>query len=270
MKTESIKELRNICRPDKHQKFFIEFYNPIISIYFTKLFINLNVSANTVTWIMILLAFIGNVLLIPNNYFISILGAIILLFAYLLDWVDGEVARYYRWKSEKKIKKGYTNSEEIKRSNIKNFESLKGGYLDSIFHALFFGLLPLVIGINAYLKTTNILFLILGFVTSILFLFKNLFQNLISKHIFDYIYYNKIKQLKVMDSKIKRTILTGDSSKLTAKFYMPLIIAMFNIQTYFTILFFLIYLVTFIFNLINLPKKIIGVEFNKLLGDIKN
>jgi hypothetical protein len=261
-----IKELRNICRPDKHQKFFIEFYNPIISIYFTKLFIKLNISANTITWIMILLAFIGNILLIPNNYFISILGAIVLLFAYLLDWVDGEVARYYRWENEKKIKEGYTNIEEIKRSSIKNFESLRGNYLDSIFHSVFSGLLPLVIGINVYLKTSSILFLILGFVTTILFLFKNLFQNLISRNILDYIYYNKIEQLKVMDTKIERTILTGDSSKSTVKHYIPLFVTIFNFQIYFTILFFLIYLFICLFNLIRLPKQTIKREFNKILG----
>jgi phosphatidylglycerophosphate synthase len=82
------------------------------SIYLTWFFVRLYVSANVVTFLMILIGLLGFALCIPHVLWMTIAGGILLLLGETLDCVDGEVSRW------------------------SNSSSLKGLYLDLVNHVL--------------------------------------------------------------------------------------------------------------------------------------
>jgi len=100
---ESISELRTICQSSKIEmrgklgvtytdllkRFFLK-----ISIYFTWIFIRFNVGANEVTILSGIFCIIGAFLVASKSIWFVILGIICFHFYTLLDYCDGEVARY--------------------------------------------------------------------------------------------------------------------------------------------------------------------------------
>lgn len=100
---ESIKELRKICQSPKEIHNYQYFLRVRIwrtpSIYITKLFLYTPITANQVTWLMIFLGFVISSLFSFGNYWYSIVAVILLQVVYLLDAVDGEIARYRRQSS---------------------------------------------------------------------------------------------------------------------------------------------------------------------------
>ncbi|MCH8012526.1 MAG: CDP-alcohol phosphatidyltransferase family protein [Candidatus Marinimicrobia bacterium] len=93
---QSINELRSICQTkpigrshDKKTKVDLFF-----SIYFTWLFLRLGISPNAVTVLSGIMSIIGGILLSSKSFLILILGVLFLHLYYLLDYSDGEVARY--------------------------------------------------------------------------------------------------------------------------------------------------------------------------------
>jgi phosphatidylglycerophosphate synthase len=64
-----------------------------VSPYFTKFFLEHNISANTVSTISILLGIAANFTFIFGNYYLMLLGVIIYQFWNICDLSDGEVAR---------------------------------------------------------------------------------------------------------------------------------------------------------------------------------
>lgn len=115
---ESIAELREKCQGQKKDKNFLSakgyFFHRGISIYITKflLTIFLKIRPNQVTFFFILVSIIGAVLLLNSNLYWQVLGIFLVYFGFLLDKVDGEIARY------------------------KQIFSLRGIYLDEIYHFL--------------------------------------------------------------------------------------------------------------------------------------
>lgn len=92
-KIESVKELREVCQPPKKTKGLTTKCLRGVSIYFTKLFLILGISANQVTTIglpVYLLAFV----LFCFGPPIWIIGTLLMIFWLILDFSDGEVARY--------------------------------------------------------------------------------------------------------------------------------------------------------------------------------
>lgn len=83
---------REVVERNKDNIYSRLFYRKI-SPYVTYLFVRLGISANTTTWLSAAAALIGALLVSFSNFFLTILGFIFLQLWYLLDHVDGEVAR---------------------------------------------------------------------------------------------------------------------------------------------------------------------------------
>lgn len=93
--------LRRICQTKKDEPFLL----PIMrkgSIYITYVLIKTKITANQVTYITISLDFIAGFFLSFGQYWYSIFAGLILLLTYLLDCVDGEIARYSRYVNQAK------------------------------------------------------------------------------------------------------------------------------------------------------------------------
>lgn len=93
---ESITELRKICqntRPSIFSDFLSKFYYRI-AIYFTWVCLLLGLSANQVTVLSGIIAFIGGLLLGSSHYLCMLTGVLFFHLFAILDMSDGEVARY--------------------------------------------------------------------------------------------------------------------------------------------------------------------------------
>ncbi len=64
-----------------------------VSYYLAVFFLRLNISANKVTMMFIITGVIGSLLLALGDYVMSILGALLIELAIILDCVDGNIAR---------------------------------------------------------------------------------------------------------------------------------------------------------------------------------
>jgi phosphatidylglycerophosphate synthase len=144
----TIKEMRAVCqqrRPNAKGKmvwvghWFNRLVNRHFSIYFTWLFVKLNVSANQVSLLMILTSLAGTALCIPHLLWPNIIGMFLLMFAEVLDCVDGEVARW------------------TKKSSI------KGLYLDLVFHVFCDAPVVAICALHLYVLTRQDKYLVLAF-----------------------------------------------------------------------------------------------------------
>lgn len=87
---ESVKELKKICaKPQRPNNVYI-----VISTYFTKIFLILNVNANQVSIIGFLLGAIASIFFISSNPLFYVIGGIFLFLVMVFDYCDGEIARY--------------------------------------------------------------------------------------------------------------------------------------------------------------------------------
>jgi L-glutamine-phosphate cytidylyltransferase len=115
-----------------------------VSIILSWLFLHTNITPNQISVLSLLSALVGCILLsIPNIYYLIFCVVFFHLYIYL-DSSDGEVAR------------------------IKNQRSKLGAYLDQIFHVLIYAFLYSSLGINIFLRTGNINYLLLGIIVSLL------------------------------------------------------------------------------------------------------
>jgi hypothetical protein len=98
--SESIKELRIICQESRYNDeggmhwFERNFYRRI-SIYFTKIFLKIGISANQATLLSLISALFGGLFLIfATNILYLFISALFFILCLVLDRVDGEIARY--------------------------------------------------------------------------------------------------------------------------------------------------------------------------------
>ncbi len=163
-KTKSVKELRRICQDPKFD--YSAYLKQLrrVSIYLTRLFLMLGVPANSVTVVSIVFVMASFIpfLWVSHWYFI-VLSAVLLNIAYLLDCVDGELARYHG-------------------------STYYGRLLDVVGHDLFY-LVFLFIGFGVYSMTNMVIFLVLGASAS-------LFKLLLRLHEMRFEYMNVTGQLK--------------------------------------------------------------------------
>jgi phosphatidylglycerophosphate synthase len=144
----TVDEIRQIAQLSHHEKMLEEARNyPYVgkvirrvSPYFTKFFVDANLSANQVSSLSILFGVIGGLLFAFGNYYLMIIGCIVFFHLWnLLDCVDGEVAR------------------------VTNDLSLGGNYLEEIHNPLIESLFMACFGIGLFTLERNIAFLYLGF-----------------------------------------------------------------------------------------------------------
>ena len=118
--TETIYALRSICAKEEKEDRAVLAYR-WLSAYLTKLFLYLPLSPNHITLLAVAVALAGALLLVPGNAQYTLGGALLFQLYFLLDCVDGSVARY------------------------RGLSSLSGRYLDGVIQyvthfALFIGL----------------------------------------------------------------------------------------------------------------------------------
>lgn len=141
----SIKELREICQKPviNENCWYARNFTRRISIYFTKLFLYTPLSANQITVLMTVIGVLCGFLFAFGNVIYSLLGALLLQFWYVLDHVDGEVARY------------------------KKIQSLTGEYLDYLAHVIVHPAVFVGITFGVYQKFPNLTVFVLGFIASL-------------------------------------------------------------------------------------------------------
>lgn len=155
MKIESIKELKVICQVNKRDKpkrliMFGYLFHRDISIYFTKAILALThkkINPNIISLAGIFLLIIGSILLFSNLLLWNLVGVAVFYLSFILDKVDGEVARYLR--------RG----------------SLRGTYLEQVYHFLFEPLFFAGVGIKLSLVYGSPLHLVLAGILMMLFIF---------------------------------------------------------------------------------------------------
>jgi len=94
---ESIKELRKICQEKGYQEHITLRFYRIFSIYITKIFLIFKINPNIVSVLGFLMGIVGGYLYLNNQF---LLGSILFLIALILDFVDGEIARYCKLSSK--------------------------------------------------------------------------------------------------------------------------------------------------------------------------
>ncbi|MCP6719467.1 MAG: CDP-alcohol phosphatidyltransferase family protein [Patescibacteria group bacterium] len=136
---ESIKELRKICQEKGYKEHItIRFYR-IFSIYVTKACLILKLKPHFITALSFLAGIIGGYFYLKTQF---LLGSFLFFLFYVLDNVDGEVARYLKTSS--------------------NF----GAWLDIITGHLLYPYLFITLGLGIYLQTKMFQFVILGIMAS--------------------------------------------------------------------------------------------------------
>ena len=104
--TESIKELRQICQRSRGESGYRmpwperNLQRPI-SIYLTKLFLQIGISANQTSLIGFIITIVGGVFLTFPSPMYWFIGIALLLFCEIIGMVDGEIARYNKSASPK-------------------------------------------------------------------------------------------------------------------------------------------------------------------------
>lgn len=145
----SVQHIRNVCQREKLARFdgrgVIERSYAIhryISTWLTWAFVNATpfVRPNHVSAAMIAIGLFGVFLLALPSTELSVYGVLLLYLSFLLDKVDGEIARF------------------------RNEYSRYGKLLDEIYHLAPQPLVYVALGIHVYGKTGNTLALMLGFV----------------------------------------------------------------------------------------------------------
>ena len=149
---ESIKKLREICqKPVIHlNTWYPRNVARKISIYFTWLFIPLKISGNAASIIMLITGLIATFFFALGGYWNYFIGVLVLQLWFILDHVDGELARY--WKKA----------------------SAKGIFIDKLNHHIVHPFIFLSLGIGMYTQFNKPLMLILGGVTAYFLLLQDL------------------------------------------------------------------------------------------------
>ena len=140
------KELRKIVEKEPHPEIWIHSFLNQKSLYVTKLLLRFPITPNHLTVGGIILGFVGVILVTFPVLWIHWLGYFLILFYYLTDYCDGQVARY------------------------KKMTSKKGEYLDHIGHVAVYPLMFLSIGIYLFNKSGDLINLLLGVTTALLIL----------------------------------------------------------------------------------------------------
>jgi phosphatidylglycerophosphate synthase len=96
--TESTKKLRQRLQDKGNGKYYSDWTEILprtFSIYFTKVFILLGISANMITLLSIVAGILAGIFISLSQPIYFILGALSLLMVTILDCSDGEIARYH-------------------------------------------------------------------------------------------------------------------------------------------------------------------------------
>jgi phosphatidylglycerophosphate synthase len=142
---ESTKELREMCQKPRescdtwHGR---RIARPV-SIYITMLFLKFNMSANIATGIFLVCGLISSLLLISTSRVMFFTGVFLFQIWYILDHVDGEIARYKRQ------------------------TSITGMYFDHMVHYIVHPLLFICLGFGIFLRNSGVSYIIFGIIAGL-------------------------------------------------------------------------------------------------------
>lgn len=139
---ESIKELRRICQnPPDHpnpDSFLVHKAWRIFSIYLTRILLYTPFTPDHITMLMIFWGFLVGFFFSLGTYWYMLIGAIVFEFSFILDAVDGEMARY------------------------KKTSSLRGKFLDIVAHLTSTSIPFIGLTIGLYLLNPSIYVILAG------------------------------------------------------------------------------------------------------------
>lgn len=141
----SIKLLRSRLQDKGNGKFYsdwTEFLPRLFSIYFSRIFIFLNISPNQITLLSILFGVLVASTIVSANTYAIIIAAVILFFIPILDCCDGEVSRF------------------------SGQGSCSGEYLDRLAGTIIYPIILFSIGIWVFQYSDNVSDIIIGFIAS--------------------------------------------------------------------------------------------------------
>ncbi|HZK24921.1 MAG TPA: CDP-alcohol phosphatidyltransferase family protein [Oscillospiraceae bacterium] len=128
----TISDYRQLCQKNEAENYFFDKYIfRKVSIYFTIIFIKLRLTANQATFLSLLASLSSCYFLMQNTTAAMFLGPALIFTYYMLDHVDGELARYY-------IRQG------------KQQPSLQGTYFDVLIHKYSTNLMLFFLGVSVY------------------------------------------------------------------------------------------------------------------------
>ncbi len=163
------------------------------SFLITPLFISAKLTPNQVTVLRFFIGVTGLVLIASGNYVLSLWGCALYYTCTLLDYVDGNVARYY------------------------NKATYLGKFLDGTFDCFLTAALPLSLACSCYFTTGNVLYIFVGTGISFMCLFSFFIQSKFS------FYRNWIKLDKI-EGKIKNFELENIDLSYTPGFFSSALI----------------------------------------------
>ncbi|MFC2002746.1 CDP-alcohol phosphatidyltransferase family protein [Chloroflexota bacterium] len=173
--SHSIKELREKCQAKGHGRFYIDWtdYLPrVFSIYFTRCFISLRMSANQVTLVSLVVGILVAVLIGLGEPLLMLIAGILLYLFLILDCSDGEVARYY------------------------SMQSYTGFYLDRMVTAVIYPAVLFATGINVFQETGFIWDIIIAMIAASSLLLIRISRSYIYSSPLESILYSRVKPMK--------------------------------------------------------------------------
>ena len=124
MENITFKEIINIAHTEKSKSYRIYYWHRLLSLPLTKLFFSLAVRPNAVSISMIWLSFISFLFMINEDFVVFLIGFLLSFLAFLLDKVDGDLAR------------------------LQGADNAKGAIYDFVYHRISLFLFFLGVGIH--------------------------------------------------------------------------------------------------------------------------
>ncbi|MBI4397957.1 MAG: CDP-alcohol phosphatidyltransferase family protein [Candidatus Omnitrophica bacterium] len=171
--TETIDELRIKCQKPRYKEVGNWMARHIVrdaALYVTWLFLHTQITANQVTLLSLAVGLLSALFCIIPNPGGFLLGALFLQTWYLLDHVDGQVARY------------------------RGSSSLTGVFFDYVTHYVVHSFVFLGLGIGAYLCHGREIFLLLGFFAALFMAFNAMFYDAKWKAFYHWLELLKVKE----------------------------------------------------------------------------
>lgn len=140
----------------KNKRFYPPWRVPLIrpSIFGAKWLVKHGLkNPQRISYLMIIIGFLGGTLFFFNDLFLNFVGWCLIILSYFLDMMDGKTSKLLG----------------------KNLKSLVG-FLDNQFHIPITSYILFLIGLRIYLNTNNVIFLLLGFFTAWIFIWKTMMQ----------------------------------------------------------------------------------------------
>jgi len=161
---ESLKELNKLCQKPRYKEVGNWMVRNILrdaALPITRLLLHTEVTANQVTLLSLIVGILGGVLFAFKPWGAFLAGAVLMQLWYLLDHVDGQIARY------------------------RKTACLTGRFFDYVMHHAIHGVLFFSLGVYCFSAANNIFFVWWGFLTSLSIMMFNLMHDAKYKTFFE-------------------------------------------------------------------------------------